>query len=55
MAKVLLEIIRRLWCRYVPTSDPGLEHNRDYLWIGDSGYAVQFEAGKAVYVGSIKG
>ena len=32
-----------------------IEHHRDYLWIGDSDYAVQFEDGKVVYVGPIKG
>jgi hypothetical protein len=32
-----------------------VKHRRDYLWIGDSGYAVQFEDGKVVYVGPVKG
>jgi hypothetical protein len=32
-----------------------IEHHLDYLWIGDSDYAVQFEDGRAVYVGPIKG
>lgn len=32
-----------------------IQHQSDYLWIGDSGYAVQFEDGKVIYVGPIKG
>jgi hypothetical protein len=32
-----------------------IRHPKDCLWIGDSGYAVQFEDGKVVYVGPIKG
>lgn len=32
-----------------------IQHQNDYLWIGDSGYAVQFEDGKVAYVGPIKG
>ena len=32
-----------------------IEHHGDYLWISDSGYAVQFKDGKATYIGPIKG
>lgn len=32
-----------------------IEHHADCLWIDDSGYAVQFQDGKVVYVGPIKG
>lgn len=32
-----------------------IEQGRDCLWIGDSNFAVQFEKGRVVYVGPIKG
>jgi len=32
-----------------------IQHPGDCLWIGDSGYAVEFEDGKVIYVGPIKG
>jgi hypothetical protein len=32
-----------------------IAHHRDFLWIGDSGCAVEFKDGKVTYVGPIKG
>ncbi len=32
-----------------------IEHHTDVLWIGDSGFAVEFQDGRATFVGPIKG